>query len=336
MEQPRIQVPPEISQVFTEVAQGTRLIAYSFWSSDPDPAPGSSFDQVNRLYPFEKVSDRARHYVSAAIEHMNMWADFVAPRKFHPEQTTLINMRPVYALSRAALETAAQAVWLMDTPDPLECVRRHLSLIRWDLEEHRKSRSDPNHKARVNARDKELLDRVAGVFAADQIKPPAGYLKVITEACRPDDLKLDAADAERVWRAMSGAAHGMYWTNLDLTVIERGDEYEPGHFRTRTLPDPEGMAEALRAAETIVTYAALRFLDYLGADIPALLAGARRQLACEITLKDGEDPEVRERLAGGSFGQVRHDSKAAWGASDAARGTEEDLVPSTNDDQIEP
>lgn len=87
-----------------------------------------------------------------------------------------------------ALETAAQAVWLMDTADPRECVRRQLSVIRWDLEGHRKSRSDPGHKKRVNARDKEPLDRVARGFTADQIKPPAGYLKVITDACRPDDL----------------------------------------------------------------------------------------------------------------------------------------------------
>lgn len=300
MEQPRSQVPPAVSRIFTEVAQETRLIAYSFYASDPDPAPSSNFDQMNRLYPFEKVSDRARHYVSAAVEHMSMWADFVAPLKFHPRQTTLINMRPVYALSRAALEAAAQAVWLMDTTDPHECLRRHLSLIRWDLEEHRKSRSDPEHKKRVNARDEELLERVAGVFTADQIKPPAGYLKVITDACRPDDLTLDGADAERVWRAMSGAAHGMYWTNLDLTIAEQGEEYEPGHFRTRTLPDPDGMAEAISAAQTVVRYAALRFLDYLGADIPVLMSRARRQLAYEITLRDGEDASVRARLAGGS------------------------------------
>lgn len=311
MEQPRTQVPPEISQIFTDVAQGTRLISYSLYASGPDPAPGSNFDQVNRLYPFEKVSDRARHYVSAALEHMNMWADFVAPRKFHAEQTTLITMRPVYALSRAALETAAQAVWLMDTTDPHECVRRHLSLIRWDLEEHRKSRSDPEHKKRVNARDQELLDRVASVFTADQIKPPAGYLKVITDACRPDDLRLDRADAEKVWRAMSGAAHGMYWTNLDLTIVEQGEEYELGHFRTSTLPDPDGMAEALNAAEKVVSYAALRFLDYLGADIAALMAGARRRLAYEITLRDGDDPSVRERLASGSLGEEKEDGPAA-------------------------
>lgn len=301
MDEPRVPVPPEISEVFNEVAQGTRLVSYAFQAAGPDPAPGSNFDQVNRLYPFEKVSDRAAHYVFAALEHMNMWANYVAPKKFHPEQTTLINMRPVYALSRAAMETAAQAVWLLDTTDPLECVRRHLSLIRWDLSEHRKSRADLDHKKRVRDRDQELLDRVAGVFTEDEIKPPPTYLHVITDACRPEDLHLDRADAERLWRAMSGAAHGMYWTNLDLMDVEQGEEYEPGHFRTRMLPNAEGMAEALRAAETVVTYAALRFLDYSGADISVLLGQARQRLAYEITLRNDADPMTRERLASGSL-----------------------------------
>jgi hypothetical protein len=43
----------------------------------------------------EKVSDRARHYVTAALRHMLMWADYAAPFKFHPEQA--VTLRPSYA-----------------------------------------------------------------------------------------------------------------------------------------------------------------------------------------------------------------------------------------------
>lgn len=155
-----------------------------------DPLTGSNFAQVNDLYPFEKVSDRARHYVSAALEHLIMWADFAAPFRFHPEQTTTFTMRPTYALARAALESAAQAVWLMDTTDPSECVRRHLRLIRWDLAEHRKSRMDVEGKDRVRRRDTELIERVVNVFTEDEIQPPRNYLDVIRWACRPDDSTL--------------------------------------------------------------------------------------------------------------------------------------------------
>ena len=291
----RVLVPPDVTESF--IAHAARL-AQHMMRSCGDPAPGSGFVQVNDLYPFEKVSDRARHYVMAGLEHLVMWADFAAPFKFHPEQTTTFTMRPTYALARAALESAAQAVWLMDTRDPVECVQRHLRLIRWDLEEHRKSRLDPQGKAQVNERDKKLIERVAQVFTKDQIRPPQGYLWVIQQACRPSDLDLDAAQVERLWRAASGAAHGMYWTNLELTEVEVGQEYEPGHFRTVTLPDPRAMLDVLQASEKMVTYAAFKYLLFSGEDPTRLMAGARTWLAQEITLKPGADPNVRRRLAG--------------------------------------
>jgi hypothetical protein len=205
----RVPVPTEISQAFTEIAQSNRL-TWHMVEGCGDPAKGSNFDQVNAVYPFEKVSDRARHYVTAALQHMLMWADHAAPFKFHPEQTVTFTLRPSYTLARAALESAAQAVWLMDTRDPIVCVQRHLQLIRWDLQEHRKSHLDTAGKERIKARETELLRRVAALFTDDQLKPPPSYLNVIRDACNPDDLDLDKDDVERVWRAASGAAHGMY------------------------------------------------------------------------------------------------------------------------------
>ncbi len=167
----RIPVPPEISLEFTEIGQAARYCQHMVRSCG-DPAPGSNFEQVNQLYPFEKVSDRARHYVTVSLEHMVMWADFAAPFKFHPDQTTNFAMRPAYALARAALESAAQAVWLLNTADPVECIKRLLRLIRWDLEEHRKSQSDPRWKAKVRQRDRTLIERVAKVAKEEELRPP--------------------------------------------------------------------------------------------------------------------------------------------------------------------
>lgn len=267
-----------------------------------DPTPASNFAEVNDLYPFEKVSDRARHYVTAALEHLVMWADFAAPLKFHPDQTTTFTMRPTYALARAALETAAQAVWLMDTRDPVECVKRHLRLIRWDLSEHRKSHLTTEGKQRVKDRDDQLVARVADVFHEDEIRPPQGYLWVIQQACRPDDLQLDAAEAERLWRAASGAAHGMYWTNIELTEVDVGEEYQPGQFRTFTLPNAHAMLQVVRASERVATYAALKYVLFLGEDPTRAMTDARRWLAEHITLRDDADPDVRRRLAGDAPG----------------------------------
>ena len=58
-----------------------------------------------------------------------MWADYSAPLRFHDEQTINFTLRPTLTLARAAIEASAQAVWLMDTTDPIECIRRHISLM---------------------------------------------------------------------------------------------------------------------------------------------------------------------------------------------------------------
>lgn len=258
-----------------------------------DPAPGSNFAHVMDLYPFEKVSDRSQAYLSAAFEHLILWADYVAPFKFHPEQVTNFALRPTYTLARAALESAAQAVWILATRDPLECIRRHLCLMRWDLAEHAKSKADPDEKQKIRDHDIGLVARVANVFREDQINPPGGgYLQVMQAACNEEkDLALDAVDVERIWRAASGAAHGKYWPTIDLQSVTP-EEYEDGQFRAVTLPDPVGMAEAMRTAFKMAQFGVLRHADYLGADIDALIEKARAWLASQITFRDDADAAV--------------------------------------------
>lgn len=293
----QVPVPPDVSQEFTAIAHGSRLAKYML-DLCGDPVSNSNFQQVNELYPYEKVSDRARHYLNAALEHMLFWADLAAPFKFHSEQTVTFTLRPSLALARAALESSAQAVWLMDTVDPLECVRRHLSLIRWDLAAHRKSYLDQSSKDRVKQRDTQLLTRIQRVFDEEQVAPPRGYLHIIQEACKPSDLRINAEDTERLWRAMSGAAHGMYWTNLDLTQVEVGEEYEEGQYRTIAYPDPAAMVASLDTSLAMAQYGVLKYLHYAGADIAELQDTASRQLAQEVPFKPDADPDIVEKILG--------------------------------------
>lgn len=303
MDDLRAEVPKDTSDAFTEVSQGARLLFHAVRSCG-DPRDGSNFAKVNAYSPYEKVSDRARHYVHAALEHLNMWADHAAPLKFHEEHRVVFWMRPTYALARAALETAAQAVWLMDTDDYKTCVQRHLQLIRWDLAEHRKSRLTLDGKQPIKQRDADLLKRVKDVFSPEEIKPPKGYGAVIRDACRPADLELDADDAERIWRAASGAAHGMYWTNLDLQEVSVGPEYEPGFYRSQSFPRVDLMLEALRAAETMTLYAGGKYILWSGYSTEELMTAARRWLSDNITFKPGTTTETITRLRGNGIEQT--------------------------------
>jgi len=115
-----------------------------------DPRPGSNFAAVGELYPSGKVSDRVRAYLMAGIEHMLTWTGLTAPVKFHKEHVTSVMPQSAYTLAGAAIEASARAVRLTNTRGPVECVRRHLSLMRWDLQEHRKSKLDPGQSGRLS------------------------------------------------------------------------------------------------------------------------------------------------------------------------------------------
>lgn len=274
-------------------------MSWHMFSNIPSPAEGSNFARTRELYPFEPLDERAQAYVSAALEHLLMWAEYTAPFKFHPEQESNFYQRPPYTLARAALEAAAQAVWILDTIDPMECLRRHLSLMRWDLHEHKRSKAALEEKRLITARDQALLARVADVFTADEIRPPSGYLWVLQQACRPEDLDLQADQVERLWRAASGSAHGMYWPTQDLQTAVDVSSSEGGVRRVR-VADAQGVAEVLMAAYTMTQYAVLKYAQFSGADIWSLMKASSVWLTSVITLREDADPQVVARLRGGN------------------------------------
>ncbi len=291
----KILIDEEAVRPWVEIAHSTRMLQHCLHHAG-DPRSGSPFAQVSGLYPFEKVSDWARAYLSAALEHLVCWADLQAPLKFHPEQAVQVMLRPSYTLARAALESAAQGVWLMDTTDPMECIRRHICLMRWDLQELRKSRLDSAGKKEARSLEENLVHRVSEMFTDDEVRAPQGYIDVIKTACAADGLSLAPEDVERVWRAASGAAHGKYWPTLKLQEVITTEEYAPGHHRSVQVPDVDGITEALRVAHAMTQIGVLRYLDYSGVDIQASLDVAREWLVEVIPLKEGSDrSELRRR-----------------------------------------
>ncbi|MBD0859963.1 hypothetical protein IA539_01885 [Gordonia sp. zg691] len=57
-------------------------------SAAVDPMPGSRPDFADKLYKWEKVSAWLRSYLTAGIEHMMLWSDFVAPYEFDGSHVT--------------------------------------------------------------------------------------------------------------------------------------------------------------------------------------------------------------------------------------------------------
>jgi hypothetical protein len=128
----------ETSQPWVQVSHGSRIMRDVLDQIGP-PLPGSAFAQVDAHYPWEPASDWARDYLSAAIEHLEFWADATVPLKFHPDAVVVHKLRPVQALARSAVESASQAVWMMDAADARSTALRHLCLVLNDIEEEKKA-----------------------------------------------------------------------------------------------------------------------------------------------------------------------------------------------------
>ena len=123
----RIPVDRATSLAWVEIAHGARL-HNRILGNVPDPINGAEFAVVDALYPYERASIWHRSYLNAALEHLLVWADLVAPLRFHPEQELIHTLRPAYTLSRAALEAASQAVWVSAGGSAAAVSYTHLTL----------------------------------------------------------------------------------------------------------------------------------------------------------------------------------------------------------------
>jgi len=271
---------------WVEVAHGARLAARVLRRIG-DPLLGSPFDQVNARYRWEKASDWHRAYAGAALEHLLVWADLVAPLRFDPEHVVGHSLRPAYTLGRAAMEAASQAVWMTATTKVDECAWRHVALIVWDYDEQRKSIADLEGKARIAVQREAVVERAQTLGVAAPL-PKLNHLTVLQGAAPAAGL--DPGDVERMWRAASGAAHGRYWPTLALTDVAPVDEYEPGHYRALVIPDPAGMTEVLRTAGTLSTLAVFRHADLCGADQDRLWSEATAWLTSVLPDESGRPP----------------------------------------------
>jgi hypothetical protein len=252
-----------------------------------DPTQGSNFAQVNAFYPPELASDWCRGYLAAALEHLTFWADHIAPIKFTEDAEVIHRLRPVQTLSRAATESASQAVWLMDGETARQCALRHLSLMLHDLGEQRKAASTSEDKARVMAVRTTVFERLGGLVTEKDIPVFPGYMETVRYAAKVASQKGgktvdldDPVEIERLWRGSAGSAHGKRWPSLELQIVVRGEEYQPGQFRTVQIPNPDVMTRIQKLADGVTSYGVLRFADFAGfeSQLSEILADAAARL----------------------------------------------------------
>lgn len=286
-QQGQVLIGREAAQPWVEVAQSAR-VSDSLLRKLGQPSDGSQFQKVDAHYPTYLASRWVRGYLSAGLEHLVMWADFAAPYKFHAEQEIHHNLRPVQALSRAALESSSQAVWIMAGGSARECARRHLTLVLHDLEEQRKAALDADERADLAGRRQTIVDNLESVTSVKELLTFPSYLSLIQSATREVRAKGSRDlppenEIIRIWRAAAGAMHGRHWPGEELQIeVATGDTYS-------RVPDPEAITRALKLADDVTTYGVLRFADFIGSasSIASLLMESFETLAGKITLLEG-------------------------------------------------
>lgn len=208
-----------------------------------EPLPGSPLAQVNAAYSHQRGSDWCRSFLSAALEHLEFWGDQVAPLKFHPELEIHHSFRPAQTLSRAAIESSAHAVWVLDAQTAQECTRRHLCLVVHDFEEQRKAATGNVRKQLLAERRKTLIERVGPAFTEDEVKRFPGYMELVKQAAAVvaargsrEAAAYDADSVERLWRASAGSAHGKRWPSHELQIVIPGGNFSRGNSRHPRCP----------------------------------------------------------------------------------------------------
>lgn len=175
---------------------------------------GSEMQLQDVEWPYVPSSTVALVGLAAAREHLHAIRLLIAARELFPSATA--------TLARAALEGAAQTVWMLAPDNHAERMRRSLSIVREDYRHHRNfgefvataetvEKNITAHEQMTRLRDRfdavtALADQYGG---ATRIVMATDVLPAAVEATTSE--KAFREHAQLRWRQMAGSAHSLLW-----------------------------------------------------------------------------------------------------------------------------
>ncbi|ALJ18422.1 hypothetical protein [Microbacterium sp. No. 7] len=274
-----------------EAAQGVRLNAYALELLGP-PLAGSLLGPTDDSAGLQNMAAWCRGYLESAADHMMLWSDHVAPLKFHLEATIVHTLRPSLTLARAAMESAAQAIWILSPAEPIESARRYIMLGLADLTEQMKAADQPDEKLRLRHTLNECFETLgltARTFKApryiDMVRAASTFLGQDAEE-QAQQPWMDPDRVERLWRSAAGAAHGKQWPEQEYSNVEE----EPGGIEY-LVPNHIAMAEIVDVAEKFLSAGVILLAIRSGRrdEWQSLWDTATARLEAEITPRTDHD-----------------------------------------------
>jgi hypothetical protein len=290
----RVQVDESIMRSWAEVALHIRMVD-KLVHSVTVPVPGSPFALTDDLYPSESSSQWAREPLRSAVDHLTTWANHTVPLTQYPGQVvTHHGFRWTFTLVRAALEGAAQSMWLTQAKNTHECVARLVRAVRDDVGQEIKAwsaldRSTTGLEARA-LRHAQAADEFA------EWGKPVATLPAMVSLLRAGAAHegLDPSRLEAMWRVCSAAAHGKAWAVHELQIVRDQREWRPGQYHLTAYPDSRKLTQMLEDTTEFLNLAAIRYLLRMGADVTRELQAATIAAASETPSTDG-GAMVREK-----------------------------------------
>jgi hypothetical protein len=222
----------------------------------------------------------------AALDHLVVWANIVAPQTVFEGMEVRNPARPYYTLARAGLEAAAQAVWILDQKSSAQRVERHLRLLYHDLRHMALAFEMAGDERASGARERMGLveQRVGCIDVFQRIQRGEPKYSALIRECAPA-INMEPPQLEALWRGASAAAHGKNWFQHVGYTVAVGEEYEPGYMRATLLPDPTGITRSVGAAASLAQYGVMRFITHAGHHPDSLYPAALARLEAETPLK---------------------------------------------------
>jgi hypothetical protein len=206
--------------------------------------PGSLLGVVDAMSEPFQASHQIGYLLHTAVDHLHAL-------KMLMEETGAQHTFAPYTLIRAAIESAATALWILQPDMAREVARRSLNLEYADLNDLKRANTTVDADA---GHDEVRLETFDGCLSKhgwknQEVKPrPPGPLLIIQGVSE----HFDVFGAALMWQMCSAAAHGKRWARQYLTLFDFDDDGTSKVLSGRLTSNESAIAMALHIACNIV------------------------------------------------------------------------------------
>lgn len=191
----------------------------------PRPQRGSRMEADDQETQPHQLSHFTQGLINSAIEHFHATAELI-----RRDDGLHIHSSPPFTLCRTAVETAANAYWLLSPKDQQTRLRRHATCVQQDTADYEQVTKIVNERSK-QPHDPKVFDErrkwAADFKAKHDLKAvpgslsTTGMIKDVDAAIAQDEGRHNDRHMEIYWRTASGFIHGRQWAALNVLVKDQ-------------------------------------------------------------------------------------------------------------------